>query len=246
LIYHRYAKGLRDAVDKIPAPDDPQNRLFYIAAHLPEWKGTAARFFVSVQNDDAEQFSPRPQEAWIEVRPVGPIGPDVVKQYVFYDMEFLPDCPVPVLTCLTPNWPETAKEAEIRVWCKLHKTPPDRTLTVGDFRSDRPVLAEAPGTTFELDTAGGQRSGDPFRVIVVERHAAGSDMYSVKVEMQPPPERVVHRYNVSTGVIRHTFYYENAAQSEVDKYRVLLSTRRKLLEGAIALPRPLRVTVPVE
>ena len=246
LIHHRYTKGLRDSVDKIPAPDDEQKRLFYVAAHLPEWKEFAARFYVSVQNSEAEQFSPRPQEAWIEVRPVGAVGSGVVKEYVFYDVDFLPDCPVPVLTCVTPNWPEAAKDAEIQVWCKLHKTPPSRELTVGDFRRDKPVLEEAPGVSFDLETVAGQRPGDPFQVIVVERHPPGSDLYSVKVEMQPTPERVVHRFNVSTGVIRHTFYYENAAKSEVDNYRVLLTARRKLFEGAIALPRPLRVTVPVD
>ena len=180
---------------------------FYVAAHLPEWKGAAARFFVSVQNADAEQFSPRPQEAWIEIRPIGPSATaNGVKEYAFYDMDFLPDCPVPVLTCLAPNWPQSAKEAEIQLWCKLHKTPPDRDLTIGEFRRDKPVLEAAPGVTFEMDTAGGQRSDDPLQVIVVERHPAGSDLYSVKVEMQPSPERVVHRYNVSTGVIRHTFF----------------------------------------
>ncbi len=244
LIHHRYSKGLRDAIDKVPAPGDERNRLFFLGAHLPEWKSAAVKFFVSVQNSDAEQFSPRPQEAWIEVRPVGTVASGGVKEYVFYDVTFLPDCPVPVLTCLAPNWPASIKEAEIRLWCKLQRTPPDRTFRVGDFRSGKLDLAAAPGVSFEMNSVAGQRPGDPFRVIVVERHPPGGDLYSVKVEMQPPPERVIHRYNVSTGVIRHTFFYENAARSEVDDYRLLLTARKKLVAGAIAAPRPLRVTVP--
>jgi Mg-chelatase subunit ChlD len=246
LVYHRYAKDLRDAVDKIRAPQDGQKRSFYLAAHLPEWKGTAARFFVSVQNADPEQFSPHPQEAWIQIRPVAGAGQTGAMEYAFYDMEFLPDCPVPVLACLAPNWPEKAKEAEIQVWCKLLKTPPDRDLTVSGFRQRKPLLEGAPQVAFEIDAVPGRAAGEPFRVVVTERHPAGSDLYSVKVEMQPAPEKAVHRYNVSAGVIRHTFYYENATPAEVEGYRVLLTARQKLVDEAIALPRPLKVTVPVD
>jgi hypothetical protein len=132
------------------------------------------------------------------------------------------------------------------VWCKLLKTPPDRDLTVSGFRQRKPLLEGAPQVAFEIDAVPGRAAGEPFRVVVTERHPAGSDLYSVKVEMQPVPEKAIHRYNGSAGVIRHTFFYENATPAEVEGYRVLLTARQKLVDEAIALPRPLKVTVPVD
>jgi hypothetical protein len=246
LVHHRYRRDLRDACDKIPAPEDKQKRSFYVAAHLPEWKAGAARFFVSVQNADAEQFSPRPKEAWIQIRPVAAAaqaGPGT--EYAFYDMGFVPDSPVPVLTCLAPNWPKTAKEAEILIWCKLRETPPDLDLTVSSFRQRKPRLPDAAGVAFEISTVPGRRSDEPLQVVVTERHPTGSDLYSVKVEMRPSPEKVVHRYSMRTGTIRHTFFYENTTANDADNYHVLLTTRQELVDGAISLPRPLKVIVPV-
>ncbi len=169
------------------------------------------------------------------------------REYAFYDMTFLPDCPVPVLTCLTPDWPASAKEAEIQVWCKLHKTPPTRDLTVSGFRQHRPLLVlDGAPVAFDIDALPGRRSDEPLRVIVTERHPARSDLYAVKIEMQPPADQIVHRYNAGTGTVRHTFFYENARSRDVENYHVLLTTRPALVDGAIALPRPLKVTVPVD
>jgi Mg-chelatase subunit ChlD len=252
LVYHPYTKALRDPPEwppkeKIPAPQDPEKRSFYVAAHEPRRKGTAAEsaeFYVSVQNADAEQFSPRPQEAWIQIRPVVSAATAGVMEYAFYDMRFLSGCPVPVLTCLAPQWPEAAKEAEIQVWCKLQQTPPEVKLPVSSFRQRKPRLDEAPQVSFEIETEGG--SGKPLRVVVTERHPAGSNLYSVKVEMQPAPGRIVRRYIGSVGVIRHSFFYDNATAAEVENYDVLLTARKRLEDGAITPPRPLKVTVPVD
>ena len=173
-------------------------------------------------------------------------GGNTVGQYAFYDMDFMPDCPVPVLTCLAPQWPASAHEAELQVWCKLHKTPPDSDLTVSGLRRRPPVLEAAPGVAFEVDTIPGRRAGEPLRVVVTERHPAGSDLYSVKVEMQPSPDKVVHHYMAAANAIRHTFYYENASAAQAEEYRVLLTARQKLVDGAITPPRPLKVTVPMD
>jgi len=246
LVYHRYAKDLRDACDHILAPGDDQRRSFFVAAHLPEWKGGTARFFVSVQSADPEQFSPRPHEAWVQVRPVLRAGQAAGADYAFYDLDFLPDCSAPVLSCRVPNWPTAATEAEIQAFCKLRETPPDRDLSVRDMRHRPPRLETLPELAFEADLIPSRQAGEPLRVVVTERHPPGGDLYGVKVEIRPLSGKIVHRYNGSTGVIRHTFLFENAAAGEAENYRVLLTTRKRLSEGSIALPRPLRVTVPVD
>ncbi len=167
--------------------------------------------------------------------------------YAFYDMTFLPDCPVPVLTCLAPDWPASVKEAEIQLWCKLYKTPPDRDLTVSAFRQHKPLLVlDGAEITFDIDVVPGGRGDEPLRVIVTERHPPGSDLYAVKIDMLPAANKIVRRYNSSTGTIRHTFFYENAGPADAENFHVLLTTRLALVDEAIALPRPLKVTVPVD
>ena len=203
LVYHRYTKDLRNACDHIPAPDEGgpvaetnrtgplvgagQRRSFCVAAHLPEWKAGTARFFVSVQNADAEQFSPRPREAWVQIRPLLPAGQAAGLEYAFYDLQFLPDCPAPLLACLAPSWPKGATEAEIQVCCKLHETPPDRDLTIRDIRQRAMRLEALPQVAFEADVVPSRRAGEPLRVVVTERHSPGGDLYDVKVEMRPLP-----------------------------------------------------------
>ena len=243
LVHRRYDKAQRDFCDNLIARDDEQKRSFYVAAHMPDWDGSAACFFVSVQNADPKQFSPRPAEVWIEVRPVLSAGdPEAAAVYVFYDPRYEPYLPVPVIRCLAPNWPAAATTARIQVWCKLHKTPA-RAIAVRQFREQPPRLDGAPEVQFEIETKAPEKPGQPHRVMVTERHPAGSDFYNVKVEMRPPADTVRHSFNVKAGTVRHTFVYQEAGDAAVENYQVLLTARKDLLADAIALPRPLEVTL---
>jgi Mg-chelatase subunit ChlD len=246
LVFHRYEKALRDSAPKVPAPGDAQKRSFFLGAHLPEWTGGGAKFFVSVQNADADQFCPRPAEIWAEIKPVMPEGAAELPPYIFYDRRFEPDRPVPILDFFAPSWPPESKDAEIRFWCKLQKTPPDKQVSVAEARGKSLQIEGVPDVTFELETIRGRTASEPFRIIVTERHPAGGDLSLVKVEMSPSPESIKRRYNYKTGVIVHTFYYDDSAAAEADRYQLLFTSKQKLLDGAIAAPRPLKVTVPRE
>ena len=47
------------------------------------------------------------------------------------------------------------------------------------------------------------------------------------------------------GVVIHEFYLEgNPTRSEIDNYPVRIVSRKRLEQGAVSLPRPLRVTIP--
>jgi len=247
LVHQRYKEDLRDMANNVPAPGDPNKRAFFLGAHLPEPFGGGVKFFVSVQNAAAEQFSPRPVEVWAEIKPVMPEGGSDVPAYVCYDRTFVPNRPVPVLEFYVPNWPSETKDAEIRLWCKFEKTPPDKQVSVAELRGKTLQLDNVPDVAFEVETRRGAKPSEPYQIIVTETHPQGGDLGLVKVEMDHPPKSVKRHYNDKTGMVVHTFFYDDSAASEADQYRILFTIKRKLTDGAVATPsdRPLKVKVPL-
>lgn len=214
-----------------------------MGTHLPEWQGTTLRFPISVQNADAALFSPRPAEAWVQIKPILPKGSKADRVYPFYDLSFEPERPVPVLSCLAPNWPVEAKQAEISVWCKFTKTAPDKVIALAQLPGEPIRLDSVPDVTLEVDLKLGSRPEDPWQVNVVERHPAGADLVSLKVNLEPLPNKAIHRFNPEAGTVRHTFFC-NASTATLDTYRVCLTTRKRLVEKAVAPLKPFVVTVP--
>jgi len=267
LVHRRYDKDYEDSYPGIPAPSsDQQKRLFYIGAHLPRWHDGWV-FDVSIQNDNAKDFSPRPAETWIEVWPVIAAGdsqtagaragqaspPGKPFVYVFYDTYYEPHRPVPVVTCRVPKvpeWPIDAKNAEIRVWCNLTPTKPDRDDTVSELRKTPFRLKDLPGVEFEVDSKLDSASGQ-WQVTVKETHPVDSDLNTVKVQMNPRPDRISHTYSLnrsSKRTVRHDFFYRQSSAAKADDYHVLLTTFESLKRDAITPgpERPLRVVIPTK
>jgi len=153
---------------------------------------------------------------------------------------------VPILQFFAPFWPPEAKEAEIRLWCKLDKTPPEKQASVAELRGKTLQLENVPEATFELETQRGATASDPYRIIVTERHPPGGDLALVKVEMAPAPESIKRRYNYKTGTIGQYVLLRGHHRRGSRSIPVLFTANNKLAEGAIAAPRPLKVTVPRE
>ncbi|MCC6127138.1 MAG: VWA domain-containing protein [Pirellulales bacterium] len=245
LAHRRYEERLRDSAD-VSGGSDPRIRTVFLGAHLPEPTGGGARFFVSVQSADPERFSPRPLEVWAEITPVTPEGRPAAAPFIFYDRAVVPNRPVPVLEFAVPRWPPETEDAEIRFWCKFARTEPDRQGAVAELRGKNLQLEGVANVSFEVETKRGNKPADPFRVIVTESHSPGGDLGLVKVAMEPPPKSIKRRYNDKTGTIAHTFFYDDSAAAEADRYRILFTAKEKLKDGAFASPpdRPLKVKVP--
>jgi hypothetical protein len=242
LEHRRYDRDLRASAADVSDPLVPQRR-FFVGAHLPQRLGRAVRFPLSIQNADAGQFSPRPVEVWAEIRPQLPdrsLGP----AYAFYDLTFEADRPVPVLTCLAPAWPDNAASATIRLWFKMSRTEPEHVVPLARFADQAIILESAPEVRFSLELRRREKPEDPHQVILIERHPPGSGLDAAKVEMWPPPERTVHRYSFETATIRHTFVYGAVAGSPLQDARLLITSRQRLAEGAVALAEPLEVMIP--
>jgi hypothetical protein len=244
LEHHRYDVALRDRRESVPDPADP-SAAFFIGAHLPWWDDRAAVFDVSIQNSDPARFSPRPAETWVEVRPVSPKGSEETPEYIFYDRAFVAGKPVPLVECKAPQWPPEARKAEIQVWFKLAKTRPDQSGYVDDLvgRGDFRVEGEL-DVTLRVSKEPGE-NGRPCRLVVIERHAPGkTDLGQLKVEADPPPKSVAHRFNPKTAIVRHDFFYEGASYENLGGYTLEFTRRESLLRGAVALEKPLTVALP--
>lgn len=254
LEHRRYQRDLRggQTVADPADPHDPARRCF-VGLHLPSWADneTAARFYLSVQNADAAQFSPPPQEAWIRVRPVSEArvaqgaGAEAPSAYPFSELELVPDRPVPVLTCQALRWPAAAQRAEVQLWFKFTSTPPDTTITVGDFkrRGGRIELPELPGRAFDLDVKPGGDSGGPS-IAITERRTAGKSFDPVKVSVDPAPLKIMHHYSEDVGTVRHTFIFETSTAAALDGLSIGFTSWSKLCQRAYTLSEPFTVDLP--
>ena len=254
LEHRRYNQDLRDSVERLRDPDPRhEGREFLIATHQPPTRsGNEVRFPISVQSQDETQFTPRPVEAWVEIRPVLTDGTTMPQTYTFFDRYFEPERPVPVLMYEVPHWPAEATQAEIDLWCKFYPTEPNREVTLGEVanRSDLPEnrrsIPDAPGVTFDVQTRSiGTPGEERTQVIVSVRHAqAAGSLDGIKVELDPPPQRVLHRYFNNKQLARHYFEFDGVSPNTVRDYRLRLTTAQRLKQGALHPERPLAVRVP--
>jgi hypothetical protein len=256
LVHRRYEKDIRGpSYRDVQSPLDI-GRTFFIAAHLPKREPDAVTFYVSIQNGDEKKFSRRPAEAWVEVRPLvgeesrsDPQRPNAPAQasrnapvYVFYDACYLSERPVPVLSCRAIHWPPDAREAEIRLWCKMSPTRAAKEITVRKFR-ERPLRLG--NVSFDIEVTGGATSADLCQVKIIETHPPDADLHTVKVEMSPQAGEVRHIYypETKTGKVCHVFSYPETSATTVEGYTIRLTTVDALKEEAIT-PRPLKVPIP--
>lgn len=103
-------------------------------------------------------FAPRMAEAWVEITPRSADPHAVFPTYIFYDANWEPDMPAPLLKLAAQGWPVAAKQAEVRAWVKQDYTPPDWVVKVGDVANRVPAsgsgatLGGLPGVTYQVRT----------------------------------------------------------------------------------------------
>lgn len=189
---------------KVESPRrDPQGQ-FFVAALAPTWLQGELTFRVMVRNADPRQFSPRPQQVWAEITPVGNRDP---QPFVFYDLEFENEMPVPVLRFRTRDWPLDTTRAQIRLWFQMEP------LTAWEY--ERPIESLPADTWFPLGDAEFRVESQPpsagRRIFVVrERYAQSPETHFAgrRVQLVPPPDATTHKYWRAEREIRHVFRYD--------------------------------------
>ncbi len=213
--------------------------------HRPIRQQAGVRIPVSIQRTD-RQFSQRPAEVWVEIRPLGEDKSTNFPRYIFYDGNFEPGTPAPVLGLLAEEWPAAAKQAEVRVWTKFERTTPGWTMKLADVANKLPTttaghtLSGLPGVAYQVRAQRGAKPGERYRVAVVERYTDESTgPGSLKVELDPPPARIVHRYDRENHLATHTFYLDETDDQAVGAYELRFTRLADLQRGALQLAEPL-------
>jgi hypothetical protein len=204
-------------------------------------------FSVSVQNADEKSFSPRPKHIWAEITPKFTSSPEHVPVFHFYDLEFEPDRPVPVLRFRVPQWPAEATEATIRLCFKMEKedAPPNWSSTLEEAVKQSPFPVQGiDGLKLEVQTKKVAKTSDPFEVIVTEFDDAPLDLFGIRLEMTPAPDEIAHRYIAESRQVRHTFRYQDTTSLRDVEPGLHVTTREQILRDAVQVE--LKVTLPQE
>jgi hypothetical protein len=227
---------------------------FYIGFHPPLRQGGFVSFPISIQNGDETRFSRRPAEAWVEIAPLDGAASNNNRPLLFYDMQFEPGRPVPVLSCRTANWPAGVRRARINLFFKPDQTPTRRRQRVRDAEGTEPdpnleVSLDGGGKvrfTVSVEALSGQNAA---RITVIERCASEGDLRQAKVEIEPTggavADRITREYFHSSDEqeVRHSFVFLDKTPADVRQYWVQVTSRKELENGAYKLEAPAEVDV---
>lgn len=211
-----------------------------LGIHRPTRLREGVQFEVSIQRED-QAVLPRPAEVWLEISPVIPAGRTAPGNSIFYDANYEPKTPVPVLKWLSPAWPADARQARVQFWCKSQPTLPLIEVPIGPTMTRAAAhtiaIPQLPGVSYQIR----QQIGDEFQVGVVERHSVdsgGVDQVKVGLNCAVQPLRIVHRFDHHNRLVLHTFYFRKADAELAAKGTVRFWSRADLQKGAWRLEIP--------
>jgi hypothetical protein len=229
-----------------------------LRAHRPvrqQGAESIVRFPISLQRETREShFTPRPAETWLEITPLSDNGSgqtDEEQPYVFYDTNFEPDEPVPVVVCPALDWHDWPK-ARINFWCKYRVTEPILEIGLRDANYRTPQnVPDVNGIQLRVETF---ESGGAYRVYVAENHGAESpgvdDALRIQFETDPQlkPTRVRHQFDKAKGLATHTFEFRATDREAIESFdgsRIVVTRAADIKDGALQLAAdsPLEISV---
>lgn len=199
-------------------------------------------FTVSLQRkrkgSSSYDFTPRPAETWLEVTPMADSTP-IGDSYIFYDKNYEPKTPVPVLRWTAQSWPENATSARIRFWCKPYPTKPDEVVLLSE-------LSESPRVTNSLSLSAGvlTENGVPCVQITEDRsQALGVSLHKILLESAVQPRRVVRKFDEKNRVAVHAFYFEKP--TDFRGAQVAITNSDHIKESALRIADDVDVIIPI-
>lgn len=259
-----FLRGLSEQ-SNVPNPHaDPKHpeqspAQFYVVARRPEIdadrSGATVTFSLSMQNQAADLFSPRPAEAWIEIVPLvekrsGETEAVEGRRYLFYDLAFENLRPAPVLALHASRWPAQANAADVQLWFKMagFETRAGVVRTIGELlrpgNDDGVEVTVAPqNIKLNIHVDVEPAPGGGTQVVVQERRDADSGDVKVAVLDRRLRTADVIRHTSSEGrLVQHTFEFRNASEADVREFELRITSADEMKREAVTLrERPLRV-----
>ncbi|MDX1944686.1 MAG: VWA domain-containing protein [Pirellulaceae bacterium] len=230
----------------VPGDGSPAPPL-HVGGHRSIRSQEGVMFPLSVQNTDGH-FVPRPVEMWAEISPQGMLDDVAAAPFIFYDIPADPGVSLPHYQLGAIGWPAGATRAEVRFWMKNISTAPTHVARLADVADRVPTegigfeVPGIPGATFQARTAGG--GGQPLVIGLVERHDARSrGVDAMRVELAPPPDRVVHQFDAKNRVVLHAFTYDRPDSELKSQIEIRFTSRDAAHTGALRLAQPLSIDV---
>ncbi len=213
--------------------------------HRPSQRKNGVHFPISIQDPDSH-FTPRPSQFWIEVTPVV-VGTESQRNtYYFYDANFEPKMPVPLVSWNASNWPATATAADVRVWVKYEPTPNLQSIPIEQVKQNLQRYSEGisvngvEGVRLSVNIMANRENPGATVIQVTESHSdrskgVGSIRVGLETDEGIVPSRVTHHFEPANSMTVHTFEFE-ASNAEVflasAKSRVCVQSRAASHEGA--------------
>ncbi len=231
---------------------------YVLRVHRPISDGASVRFPISLQRNpnapSRPHFTPRPKETWVEITPVRGTA-DVGEAYLFYDTNFEPDEPVPVLEWTADEWPENADRARIRFWCKYQATtavpiPLRDVVNSPDRFGELQSLPNIRGVDLSIKLTESPE-GD-YRISVEERHREQPrriDAIRVQLDTKSDvkPKHVSHQFDSKNGYVTHTYDFSPALRERLEQTaEILIATSEDVKDGALQLPADRELVVPIQ
>jgi hypothetical protein len=134
----------------------------------------------------------------------------------------------------------------VQSWFKLDDdAPANWTSPLEKVDKKRIPVSGIAGLELEVQTQRGTEVSDPFMVNVTEFDQDPLNMFGTRLELTPPPDRIVHRYISEAKRVRHIFIYKDTAALRTIQPSLRVTTRDRILRDAVAV-EPMTVTLPEE
>jgi Caspase domain len=235
-----------------------QNGRIIARVHRPSQRKNGVQFPISVQDPDSH-FTPRPSQIWVEVTPVVLGAETRQSTYHFYDANFEPKTPVPLVSWNASNWPAAATAADVRIWVKYDPTPNLQSIGVEQLKQNLQRYSEGiavngvEGVKLSVNLMANRNDSAGLSLQVTESHSdrskgVGSLRVGLETEDSLVPARVTRHFEAANSMAVHTFEFD-ASNAEAflssGKSRVCIQSRSAVHEGAWQLQsgQPIRVEV---
>jgi hypothetical protein len=222
-----------------------ENARIIARVHRPSLGKNGVNFPISFQDPDSH-FTARPTQLWIEVTPLVNDSEAARQTYLFYDTNFEPKTPVPMVNWNASNWPVNATAADVRIWAKYDPTPNLQTIPLEKVKQSTQRYSEGvdvdgvEGVKLSVSMMSNRVDSAGLLIQVTEIHSerstgVGSMRVGLDWDETIVASRITHRFEPANGLAIHTFEFDAANAEtllESSKSRVCVQTRAAAQMGA--------------